>query len=40
MENRSKYATIRSKIFIERLSKENMLTGLSLDLLSIANAYG
>ena len=29
MENRSKYATITSKIFIERLSKENMLTGLS-----------
>jgi len=40
MENRSKYATITSKIFTERLSKENILTGLSLDLVSIANAYG
>ena len=40
MENGINYATIMSKIFAERLSKENILTGLSLDLMSIANAYG
>jgi len=40
MENRSNYATIMSKILAERLSKENILTGLSLGLMSIANAYG
>ena len=39
MENRSKCAPIVSKIFNDRLSKKNMLTGLSIELMSIVNAY-